>query len=101
MPSSAPATPISGNCRSGSALPKQTQNYVPIILALALVAKDPARYGVQVSPEKPPQTEAVNLDHSISLQLVADAIRRGYRRPAPSESVAVAQRDAEQLRISS
>jgi peptidoglycan lytic transglycosylase D len=55
------------------ALPKQTQNYVPIILALALVAKDPARYGVQVSPEKPPQTEAVNLDHSIALQLAADA----------------------------
>ena len=55
------------------ALPKQTQNYVPIILALALVAKDPARYGVQVSPEKPPQTETVSLDRSISLQLVADA----------------------------
>jgi membrane-bound lytic murein transglycosylase D len=55
------------------ALPKQTQNYVPIILALALVAKDPARYGVQVSPEKPPQTESVSLDRSISLQLVADA----------------------------
>ena len=55
------------------ALPKQTQNYVPIILALALVAKDPARYGVQVSPEKPPQTETVRLDRSISLQLVADA----------------------------
>ena len=55
------------------ALPKQTQNYVPIILALALVAKDPARYGVHVSPEKPPQAEAVTLDRSISLQLVADA----------------------------
>ncbi len=55
------------------ALPKQTQNYVPIILALALVAKDPARYGVQVSPEKPPKTESIRLDHSISLQLVADA----------------------------
>jgi membrane-bound lytic murein transglycosylase D len=55
------------------ALPKQTQNYVPIILALAFVAKDPSRYGVQVSPEKAPQTEAVTLDHSISLQLVADA----------------------------
>jgi membrane-bound lytic murein transglycosylase D len=55
------------------ALPKQTQNYVPIILALALVAKDPSRYGVQVNPEKPPQVETVRLQHSISLQLVADA----------------------------
>jgi membrane-bound lytic murein transglycosylase D len=56
-----------------NALPKQTQNYVPIILAMALVAKDPAGYGVQVSPDKPAQTETVKLDHSISLQLVADA----------------------------
>jgi len=55
------------------ALPKQTQNYVPIILALAFVAKDPSRYGVQVTPEKAPQIEAITLDHSISLQLVADA----------------------------
>jgi membrane-bound lytic murein transglycosylase D len=55
------------------ALPKQTQNYVPIILALALVAKDPARYGVQVNPEKPALVDAVRLEHSISLQLVADA----------------------------
>jgi membrane-bound lytic murein transglycosylase D len=56
-----------------NALPKQTQNYVPIILAMALVAKDPASYGVQVNPEKPAQIETVNLEHSISLQLVADA----------------------------
>jgi peptidoglycan lytic transglycosylase D len=56
-----------------NALPKQTQNYVPIILAMALVAKDPALYGVQVSPEKPEQVEAVHLEHPINLQLVADA----------------------------
>jgi membrane-bound lytic murein transglycosylase D len=56
-----------------NALPKQTQNYVPIILAMALVAKDPAGYGVQVNPEKPTQMETVKLEHSISLELVADA----------------------------
>jgi peptidoglycan lytic transglycosylase D len=55
------------------ALPRQTQNYVPIILALALVAKDPALYGVQVSPEKPEPVEAMHLDHPIDLHLVADA----------------------------
>ncbi|HEX4074729.1 MAG TPA: LysM peptidoglycan-binding domain-containing protein [Candidatus Acidoferrales bacterium] len=56
-----------------NALPKQTQNYVPIILAMALVAKDPALYGVQVSPEKPAEVEAVHLEHPIDLHLVADA----------------------------
>jgi peptidoglycan lytic transglycosylase D len=56
-----------------NALPKQTQNYVPIILALALVAKDPALYGIQVSPEKSEPVEAIHLDHPIDLHLVADA----------------------------
>ncbi|MBZ5501882.1 MAG: LysM peptidoglycan-binding domain-containing protein [Acidobacteriia bacterium] len=55
------------------ALPKQTQNYVPIILALALVAKDPALYGVQIDPEKPPVAETISLPHAVSLRLAADA----------------------------
>ncbi|HXW63409.1 MAG TPA: LysM peptidoglycan-binding domain-containing protein [Candidatus Acidoferrales bacterium] len=54
-------------------LPKQTQNYVPIILALALVAKAPSLYGVQVDAQKPPQIDAIRLDHPIALRLVADA----------------------------
>jgi len=58
-----------------NALPKQTQNYVPIILALAFVAKDPALYGVQVDPEKPAPVETIRLDHPINLGLVADATK--------------------------
>jgi membrane-bound lytic murein transglycosylase D len=54
-------------------LPDQTKNYVPIILALALVAKDPALYGVQVDPDKPPEVDAVKPGHPIDLRLVADA----------------------------
>lgn len=55
------------------ALPKQTQDYVPIIIAMALVAKDPALYGVQVEPEKPEPFETVRPGHPIDLRLVADA----------------------------
>jgi len=56
-----------------NALPKQTRNYVPIILALALVGKEPAIYGIQVQPEKPPRVEKVRPGHAIDLRLVADA----------------------------
>jgi membrane-bound lytic murein transglycosylase D len=57
-----------------NALPKETRNYVPIILALTLIAKDPARYGVDVEPEQPLRTDTVHLDHPIDLRLVADTI---------------------------
>lgn len=56
-----------------NALPAETKNYVPIILALALVAKAPALYGVQVTPEKPLPADTITLDHPIDLHLVADA----------------------------
>jgi membrane-bound lytic murein transglycosylase D len=46
---------------------------VPIIIALALVGKDPALYGVEVAPDKPTMTDVVKLGHSIDLRLVADA----------------------------
>jgi membrane-bound lytic murein transglycosylase D len=55
------------------ALPKQTENYVPIIIALALVAKDPAMYGIQVDPQKPEPFETIKPGQPISLELVADA----------------------------
>src|SRR5580692_6325375 len=55
------------------ALPKQTQNYVPIIIAMALVAKAPGLYGVQVAPEKPAQVDTIKPGHPIDLHLVADA----------------------------
>jgi membrane-bound lytic murein transglycosylase D len=56
-----------------NALPKETRNYVPIIIALALVAKDPALYGIHVEPEKPAKVDTIRPGHQISLRLVADA----------------------------
>jgi membrane-bound lytic murein transglycosylase D len=42
-------------------------------LALALVAKDPALYGVQVAPDAPPKFDTVKPAHPVDLRLVADA----------------------------
>jgi membrane-bound lytic murein transglycosylase D len=55
-------------------LPKETQNYVPIILALALISKDPARYGIEFEPEPPLKADAVKPGQAIDLRLVAETI---------------------------
>lgn len=57
-----------------SALPKETRNYVPIILALTLIAKDPARYGISVTPEPYPEIDRVKPGQPIDLRLVAETI---------------------------
>src|SRR5271163_4270023 len=55
-------------------LPKETRNYVPIILALTLIAKDAAHYGIQVDPEQPVPTDIVKPGRAIDLRLVAETI---------------------------
>jgi len=55
-------------------LPRETRNYVPIILALTLIAKDPQRYGIQVEPDPPLRTDRVQPGHPIDLRLVAETI---------------------------
>jgi membrane-bound lytic murein transglycosylase D len=55
-------------------LPKETKNYVPIILALTLIAKDAAHYGIDVDPEVPVATDIVKPGRAIDLRLVAETI---------------------------
>jgi membrane-bound lytic murein transglycosylase D len=55
-------------------LPKETKNYVPIILALTLIAKDAAHYGIQVEPEAPVAIDIVKPGRAIDLRLVAETI---------------------------
>jgi membrane-bound lytic murein transglycosylase D len=55
-------------------LPRETRNYVPIILALTLIAKDAAHYNIQAEPEAPVPTDVVKPGRAIDLRLVAESI---------------------------
>ena len=54
-------------------LPAETRNYVPIILAITIMSKNPAQYGLdRLRREVPLPYEAVMLDSAIDLRLAAD-----------------------------
>jgi membrane-bound lytic murein transglycosylase D len=58
------------------ALPHETENYVPIFLATALIAKDPKAYGFDVAPDSPLGIEQVIVKQPTDLRLVAQLIDR-------------------------
>ena len=58
-------------------LPRETRNYVPIILAVALMAKEPGRYGIEVLPDSPFRFDAVTVSRPVDLRAVADALGLG------------------------
>jgi membrane-bound lytic murein transglycosylase D len=54
-------------------LPKETRNYVPIILAVTLMAKNPSQYGLDsVVTQQPSSHDSVTIDYAVDLRLVAD-----------------------------
>jgi len=56
-------------------LPKETRNYVPIILAVTIMAKNPAQYGLDsVVKEKPVRYDTVTIDYPIDLRLAAECV---------------------------
>ena len=58
-------------------LPRETRNYVPIILAVALMAKEPGRYGIEVLPDSPFRYDPVTVSRPVDLRAVADALGLG------------------------
>jgi membrane-bound lytic murein transglycosylase D len=55
-------------------LPKETINYVPNILALAIIGADPVKYGFDIKPMDPLETERVTVDKATDLRVIAEAI---------------------------
>ena len=56
-------------------LPAETKNYVPIILAAAIMAKNPQQYGLtHVIPDAPLITDTVTVSAATDLRLVSDIV---------------------------
>lgn len=56
-------------------LPAETKNYVPIIVAVTIMAKNPSQYGLDhISPEPPLESDAVKINYPVDLRLVAECV---------------------------
>ena len=56
-------------------LPKETKNYVPIILAMTIMSKNPAQYGLDSVQLQPPLTyDVVRVNYPVDLRLVAECV---------------------------
>jgi membrane-bound lytic murein transglycosylase D len=56
-------------------LPRETRNYVPIILAMTIVSKNLSQYGFDdVSMDEPVSYDRVVIDYPVNLRLVADCV---------------------------
>jgi len=58
------------------ALPRLTRDYVPIVIATALIAKNPAQYGFTgLQVDSPVAVDRVALEHALDLRLAAECAR--------------------------
>jgi membrane-bound lytic murein transglycosylase D len=53
-------------------LPRETREYVPLILAAIIVAKNPTRYGFDITAEEPITYETVAVPKAVDLRRVAE-----------------------------
>ncbi|MEO8055972.1 MAG: LysM peptidoglycan-binding domain-containing protein [Acidobacteriota bacterium] len=58
----------------GNTLRRETRDYVPFVLATALMAKDPARFGFDVVPDPPLEWDTVTITKPVDLGRVAAAL---------------------------
>ena len=56
-------------------LPQETRNYVPIIVAVTIIAKNPEQYGLErVKPDPEQQLDQITIGYPIDLRLVAECV---------------------------
>src|SRR6185437_3648823 len=60
---------------SRNVLPKETKNYVPIIVAVTIMAKNPGQYGLEhLDPDPPLAKDKVTINYPVDLRLVAECV---------------------------
>jgi peptidoglycan lytic transglycosylase D len=55
-------------------LPRETRDYVPLILASIIIARNPGQYGMNVQPVEQPGFETVTLSAAVDLRRIAEWI---------------------------
>src|SRR5712692_5120896 len=56
-------------------LPKETRNYVPIIVAVTIMAKNPSQYGLDtIVPDPKMDYDTVKINYPVDLRLVAECV---------------------------
>jgi len=53
-------------------LPRETRDYVPLILAAVIIARNPTQYGMNIQPIDAPAFETVSLSTAVDLRRVAE-----------------------------
>jgi len=53
-------------------LPRETRDYVPLILAAVIIARNPSQYGMNIQPMEAPAFETVSLSTAVDLRRVAE-----------------------------
>jgi membrane-bound lytic murein transglycosylase D len=59
-------------------LPQETRNYVPAILAVTIIAKDPKKYGFDVQPEDSWNFDPYEVRSQLDLRVVANLLNLPY-----------------------
>jgi len=64
--------------RQAGFLPQETRNYVPAILAVVAIAKDPRKYGLEVPPTYQPKFATHTINKQTDLRSLAKSLKLSY-----------------------